>query len=269
MPAVKVNNIELHYDEFGEGKETLLFSHGFLMNNTMFKGQIDKLKGDFRCITFDHRGHGQSEIATDGYSLDNLVTDVIGLIEALNLGAVHFIGMSTGGFVGMRLAIRSPELLKSMILMDTSAEKEDESSVKKNNILLWILKNIGWFPVIGQVMSLLFHKSFLQDKLRHWEVKKWRKIVMSQNKKGIIPFANMIFERDSVLDKLSDINFPAAVIVGENDLATPPEYNKRIADRIPNASYFTIPDAGHSAAVEKPEKVFQAMREFYAKNGII
>ncbi|WP_339925240.1 alpha/beta fold hydrolase [uncultured Cyclobacterium sp.] len=268
MPAVKVNEVEIHYEEYGNGKETLLFSHGFLMNRTMFEGQIDKFKANFRCISFDHRGHGKSEVTNSGYELDNLVMDTICLIEAMNLGAVHFIGMSTGGFVGMRLAIRRPDLLKSLILMDTSAEKEDRDAIKKNNLLVWILKNIGWYPVIGKAMAKLFYKSYLKDKSRQSEVKMWRKNIMSQNKKGIIPFAKMIFERDSVLEELSAISIPTAVIVGERDVATPPALNKMIADKIPNAEYYTIPDAGHSAAVEKPEEVYNAMRTFYTHNGI-
>lgn len=269
MPKVIVNNVEIHYDEFGEGKETLLFSHGYLMNNTMFKGQIDKFKDNFRCISFDHLGHGKSEIASHGYELDNLVTDAICLIEKLKLDSVHFIGMSTGGFVGMRIAIRRPELLKSMVLMDTSAEEEPKDKLRKNKLLLWIVKNIGWFPVIGQVMSILFHKSFLTDESRQAEVKKWRKIVTSHSRKGVIAFGEGIFARDSVLEKLSVINMPTAVIVGVNDVATLPEHNKKIADTIPNCDYFTIPDAGHSAAVEKPEEVTEAMRKFYSKIGIL
>ncbi len=269
MPKVRVNNVVIHYNEYGKGKETLLFSHGYLMNSSMFKGQIDSFKDTFRCISFDHRGHGESEVSTNGYELDNLVTDAICLIEKLELGSVHFIGMSTGGFVGMRIAIRRPELLKSMVLMDTSAEEEDKKTLKKNYVLLWIVQNIGWFPVIGKVMSILFHKSFLKDKSRQQEVKKWRKIIMGQNKKGMILFGKMIFARDNVLDKLKVVNIPTGVIVGENDVGTPPRYNKRIAEMMPNADYFTIPDAGHSAAVEKPGEVTKAMAKFYANIGLL
>ena len=269
MPKVLVNNVEIHYDEFGEGEETLAFSHGFLMNNTMFKGQIDTFKANFRCIAFDHRGHGQSEVTTNGYELDNLVTDAIGLIETLNLGAVHFIGMSTGGFVGMRIAIKRPELLKSLILIDTSAEEEPKESMKKNRILLWIVKHIGWFPVIEQVMAILFHKSFLKDKSQEAEVKRWRNIIINQDKKAMIPFCKAILDRENVLHKLASVTVPTAIIVGENDEPTPPQYNKRMAETIPKSYYFTIPDAGHSAAIEKPEDVANAMAEFYSNIGLL
>lgn len=269
MPTVIANNVTLHYNTFGTGKETLLFSHGYLMNNTMFQGQIDAFKDKFRCIAFDHRGHGKSEVPQSGYELDNLVTDAISLIEKLALGPVHFIGMSTGGFVGMRIAIRRPDLLKSLVLMDTSAEEESKKSLKKNKLLLWIVKNLGWFPVKNQVISILFHNTFLKDTSRQDEVNKWKNIVISQSIKGMGPFGHGIFSRDSVLDKLPNIKVPTAVIVGEQDAATPPHYNKRIADTIPNAQYFSIQDAGHSAAIEKPNEVTLAMKTFYTHMGLI
>lgn len=269
MPKLLINNVEIHYDEFGEGKETLLFSHGFLMNNTMFKGQIDNFKTNFRCIAFDHRGHGQSEVTTNGYELTNLVTDAIGLIESLHAGAIHFIGMSTGGFVGMRIAIRRPDLLKSLILMDTSAEEEPEASKNKNKLFLWVVKNIGWFPVIGQIMSILFHHSFLKDKSREKDVRKWRNIIMNQDKKAMVPFCKAILDRDKVLDQLSSVSIPTAIIVGENDVPTPLDHHKRMADTFPNSYFFTIPNAGHSVAVEKPEEVADSMRKFYTEIGLI
>ncbi len=269
MSKVKVNNAELYYQSVGNGPDTILFSHGYLMNNTMFKGQIEAMKSQFRCVAFDHRGHGQSEVTKDGYKLDNLVTDAISLIEELGIGPVHFVGMSTGGFVGMRIALRRPELLKSLVLMDTSAEAENETALKQYNLLLKMVKYVGWWAVIGQVLPILFHNSFLEDETRQAEVEEWKRIITSHDKKGIVPFGKGIFARDSVLDRLAGLSLPTAVVVGEEDVATPPEYAQRIADAIPVTKMYTIPDAGHSAAVEKPTVVADAMQEFYADAGII
>lgn len=265
MPKVKVNNVELFYNEFGKGKETLLFSHGFLVNNTMFQGQIDRLKDKYRCISYDHRGHGNSEVTPNGYELDNLVTDAVGLIEKLNIAPVHFIGMSTGGFVGMRIAIRRPDLLKSLILMNTSAEEEPKLPLLRNNILLLVVKYLGWFPVISQVMPIMFHRSFLKDKSRQQEIEKWKKIVTNQNRKVTYPFGKAIFGRDNVLDKLSKIDIPTAILISDKDIVTTPKYSKRMLETIPNALYFSIPDAGHFAAIEKPNEVANSMEEFYNK----
>ncbi|MEE4245518.1 MAG: alpha/beta hydrolase [Kangiellaceae bacterium] len=269
MSKVHVNGIDLNYKTVGEGRETIVFSHGCLMNNSMFDGQIDVLKSQFKCISFDHRGHGQSDAPMSGYDMDNLVDDAIASIEAIDCGPVHFIGMSTGGFVGMRIALRRPELIKSLVLMDTSAEGEDEKALKKNNLLLWMVRHFGWWPVIGQALPIMFHKTFLKDPSRQEEVKKWKRIVTGHNKMALWHFGKGIFARDNVLSKLSSISCPTAVVVGEEDIATRPDCSERMAQEIPGALLFKVADAGHSAAIEKPQEVANAILSFYKDSQII
>ena len=187
----------------------------------------------------------------------------------LKLDSVHFIGMSTGGFVGMRIAFKRPDLIKSLILIDTSAEEEPRKSKKKNNLLIWMVKNIGWFAVIRKVMPILFHQTFLKDGKRQAEVDKWRKIVTSQNKLSMAHFGHAIFERDNVLPQLPSIKIPTAVIVGEKDIPTPVECSKKMTEHIPDARYFAVPDAGHSAAIEKPKEVNRAIQSFYSELKLI
>ena len=74
----------------------------------MFRAQIDRLKPHYRCIAYDHRGQGDSAIAPDGYDMDTLAEDAAALIVALDAGPCHFVGLSMGGFVGMRLALPGP-----------------------------------------------------------------------------------------------------------------------------------------------------------------
>jgi pimeloyl-ACP methyl ester carboxylesterase len=269
MSKVSVNNAEIYYQTVGDGTETILFSHGYLMDNTAFTAQIDALKTQFRCIAYDHRGHGQSEVTKDGYELDNLVTDAISLIEKLDVGPVHFVGVSAGGFVGMRVALRRAELLKSLTLIDTSAEAESDQALKQYNMLLWMVKNIGWWAVMGQVLPILFHKDFLEDETRKMEVEEWKNIMTGHDRKGIVPFGKGIFTRPSVLDLLPGLSVPTAVIVGEEDASSPPEYSQRMVNAIPDAKMYTIPDAGHFAIIEKPTAVTEAMQDFYNSNGMI
>lgn len=269
MPKIAVNGTTLFYQVF-EAKtpsdtspETIVFSHGYLMDHSMFRGQIDELTRTHRCIAFEHRGHGQSEIATDGYSMDNLVTDAIELIDGLELGAVHFVGMSTGGFVGMRIALRRPELLKSLVLMSTSAEGEPQKALRKNNLLLAMVKYFGWWTVIGQVIPIMFYKSFLQDQSQQHTVEYWRDAVRKQDKTAMYAFGKAIFNRDNVLPQLKNLSLPVAVIVGDKDVLTKPIHSQRMANTIPGAKLYSIADAGHSAAIEKAADVASAMLNFY------
>ena len=269
MPQIRVNNVNLFYEETGSGAETMLFSHGYLMDHTMFNTQIGAFREQFRCIAYDQRGHGRSEAITSSYDLDALVNDAIGLIEALEMGPVHFVGMATGGYVGLRLALHRPELLKSLTLIDTSADVEAKDKLSQYNLLLKTVNLVGWRPVIGRVMPILFYEVFLKDDQRQDEVKRWRKIITGHNVKAVTAFGHAIFSRDSVVDQLGNINTPTVVIVGKHDVATPATYAQTMADRIHDARLRVIPDAGHSAVVEKPLATTNAMRGFYERVGIL
>ncbi len=269
MPHIKVNGTQLYYQSEGEGAETIVFSHGYLMNNNMYKDQVAQLKQHFRCICFEHRGHHRSEIASDGYHMDNLVNDAIGLIEGLGLGAVHFVGMSTGGFVGMRIALRRPELLQSLVLMDTSAENEPAKALRRNNLMLATVRALGWWPVIGKVVSLMFHQAFLRDPSRQQDKAYWRSAVLQNDKKAMYAFGKAIFARDNVLPQLGMVDLPVAVIVGEYDTLTPVSRSRKIVAAIANSKLYLIPDAGHSAAIEKPTEVNNALLDFYQANGTL
>ena len=115
--------VQLAYEEEGPvDGEKLVFAHGLLFSSQMCKDVIRRLSHKYRCIAFDFRGHGESQLTDDGYGMDNLAKDTAALIEKLNLGPCHLVGFSMGGFVALRLALENEHLLKSLVLIGTSAE---------------------------------------------------------------------------------------------------------------------------------------------------
>ena len=123
MPKITLKQVEFYYTDTEKGEETIIFSHGLLWSGYMFHKQVASLKERYRVITYDHRGQGQTQHPENGYDIDTLSEDAVALIEALCPNQqVHFAGLSMGGFVAMRIAARRPDLLKSVILMETSAE---------------------------------------------------------------------------------------------------------------------------------------------------
>ncbi len=269
MPSVQVNNVELHYEAYGDGAETIVFSHGFLMTLAMFQAQIDVFKDRFRCIAYDHRGHGRSQAAEDGYEMDNLVADAAALIEVLSPDTpVHFVGMSTGGYVGVRLGICRPELLKSLVLIDTDAVATGPDDLRQYNLMLFIFRYLGYRLVLGRAMSKLFGEKFLQDPARKYQVESWRKIITNHNRLALYKFGKGIFYRESVADKIESITTPTAVIVGEKDIATPLVLSQQMVNAIPGAQLHIIPDSGHTSPVEEPEAVTAVMQQFYEQIGV-
>ena len=97
MPHVKTNGASIYYEEHGNGPDTIVFSHGLLWSGYMYQDQIAVLKDRYRCITYNHRGQGRSEVTQSGFDIDSLYEDSIALIEALGCAPCHFVGLSMGG----------------------------------------------------------------------------------------------------------------------------------------------------------------------------
>src|SRR5437899_10903280 len=113
----------------GPGPESLVCSYGWLWSGRVFDAQVALLKWRYRCVAFNFRGQGQSEVTGSGYDMETLYEDAVALIEQLGCAPCHFLGLSMGGFIGLRLAARHPELLRSMILLETSADPEPSENV--------------------------------------------------------------------------------------------------------------------------------------------
>jgi pimeloyl-ACP methyl ester carboxylesterase len=264
MSYVSVNGARLYYREIGSGPQTVVFSHSFLVSGDQFTYQLTHLADRYRCLAYDHRGHGRSEVTAGGYDMENLYADGLGFIEALGCAPCHFVGLSTGGFVGLRLGIRRPDLLRSLVLMDTSADPEPWQARLQFSALGQLVRLVGWRPLTGKVMTTLFGHRFLADPDRQNEVDSWRQRLQSVDIAAARKFAAGIFNREGVRDQLGRIRIPTLVMVGEEDRATPPFRARRIAAGIPGAQLETISGAGHLCTVEDPSAVNAALDRFLA-----
>lgn len=262
MPYLEIGDARTHYTDEGAGGETIIFSHGLLFSGRMFARQVEHLKGNFRCITFDHRGQGKSKVTKDGYDIDTLTEDAARLIEELDAAPCHFIGLSMGGFVGMRLAFRRPELLRSLTLIETSADPEPEENKPRYRLLNFIARWFGIGIVVGKVMPIMFGRGFLSDQARADERAKWRKVIAANDKTGITRAVNGVINREGVSEEIGRINRPVLIIVGDQDVATVPEKSERMHAAIQGSKLVTIPNAGHSSTIEEPDAVNAAVSAF-------
>ena len=262
MPRITVNGVDLFYEDTGGPGEPIVFSHGLLWNTALFAPQVAALKGRYRCVAYDHRGQGRSADAQGSeIGMDLLTDDVAALIAALKLEKVHFCGLSMGGFVGMRLAARSPHLVRSLILCETSADAEPAENVPKYRKLNFVARWLGLRFVSAKVLPILFGQTSLTDPSRAAEKAVWRK-QLEGNRRSIWRAVNGVINRSAVIDELPRITAPTLVIVGDEDVATVPAKAERIAKAIPNARLVLIAKAGHSSTVEQPQVVNAAMLDF-------
>lgn len=264
MPVLSQSTARTFYQLEGAGEETIVFAHGLLFDHRMWQYQVDYLKSNFRCVAFDHRGQGQSAVVWP-MDMDTLFEDAVRLIEAVSPNnPVHFVGLSMGGFVGMRLAARRPDLLRSLSLLETSAEPEPNRL--KYNLLSFIFKTAGPKLVSGNIVRILFGKSSFHDPARQPVILAWKKIIEGYPKTITHAVAGVI-NRNGVEKELADIRTPTQIIVGEEDVATTPAKAENIHFLIRGSHLHRVARAGHSSCLEQPDRINRLLEDFFHLHG--
>lgn len=267
MPEIELDGLRLCYVERGAGPQTIVFSHSYLLDWRHFAPQIEALAGRYRCLAYDHRGHGGSTPVRSAYDLEAIYRDGERFVEAVAGGPCHFVGLSTGGFVGLRLAIRRPDLLRSVVLMGASAEREPPRDRRRYRLMILTLLLAGPRPLVDRVMPILFGPTFLRDPARRPEVEALRRRVEHLPRLPTARFGEAIFRRDDLTADLPRVATPTLVVVGEDDRAQPPARSRRIAEGIPGAELAVIPRAGHVSTIEEPAAVNRVLADFLARSG--
>ena len=219
-----------------------------------------------RCVAWDHRGQGRS--APDRRScigIELVWKDAVALLEKLALGPVHFCGLSMGGFVGLRMGARRPDLLRSLLLLETSADPEPEENVGRYRLLTMATRALGPGAVASRVLPILFGKSFVEDPARKADRERFLEILKARD--DIWRAVNGVIDRAGVHDELARIQVPTLILVGEEDVATTPAKARRIHEGIRGSRLVQIPAAGHSASVEAPAAVNAALDAFLRSIG--
>ena len=263
MAMVEVNGTRLYYEDTGPGStgETIAFSHGLLWSTELFAAQIAALRGRYRCIAWDHRGQGKSAADhRETIGMELVWQDAVLLLEALGAGPVHFCGLSMGGFVGMRMAARRPDLVRSLVLVETSSDPEPIENIARYRLLTKVVRLLGTWAVRNRIGPIMLGKTTLTERTRHSEVQGFLEIM--SRRRDVWRAVNGVIDRAGIHDELSRVTAPTVVIVGDEDVATPRSKSDKIASAIAHAKVVTIPRAGHSSSVENPEAVTSAIESF-------
>ncbi len=262
MKQIEHGGVSLAYEERGAGEQTVVFSHSYLCDHRHYEAQVAALEGEYRVVAYDHRDHGESGKASSPYTIDDLTDDGIAIIERTGAGPCHWVGLSTGGFVGMRIALRRPELLRSLTLLDTAAQGEPWWKALKYQGMFAVLRLLGTRPLMGETMKLMFADSTLGDPTRAEELALWRGRMAANDPAALIRFGNAIFYRDDVRPRLGSLTLPTLVAVGAEDRALPYAFARNTADAVPGARFEVIPRAGHLSTIDAPDEVNRRLVPF-------
>jgi pimeloyl-ACP methyl ester carboxylesterase len=227
-----------------------------MMDRSMFETQLEDLSDTYRVIAFDHRA--RTDKWRGPYSLDDLADDVVELLDSLDIERCVLGGMSMGGFMALRFALRHQERLAGLVLIDTLAE----APVSPHEELFGNLRDGGPLDegIVEWHADIVFGpttKSESPQLVEHWK-ERWRRL------RGASVYWESAswLRREDVAARLPEIAVPTLVIHGDEDEILPMEGAKQMAAHVQRGRLVRIPGAGHTSNAEQPTMVNAALREF-------
>jgi 3-oxoadipate enol-lactonase len=234
----------------GEGP-TVLMGSSLGTSLQMWDEQLP-LADRFRLIRYDHRGHGKSPAPLGPYEISDLAGDVL----ELGLGRTHYVGLSIGAMIGMWIAAHAPERIDRLVVICTSAQLGPPSMWQERAAK--VLEAGSTEPVADAVVDRWLTPAFAAE---HPDARaKLRAMLTSADPAGYAACCGAI-ERMDLRADLGRITAPTLVISGADDLATPVEHQRLIAEAIPGARHEILSPAAHVAAVEQADAVNRLIEE--------
>lgn len=256
---VRVNGISLAYSDQGTGLP-LIFLHAFPLNRTMWEPQVETLSSEFRVVTVDLRGHGESDAPLWRYTIDQAAEDVRALMDHLSIGQAVLVGLSMGGYILFAFYRRYPDRIKGLILANTRAQADTMEGKEARFQMAQIAYKKGPAAIADLMIPKLL--SPLTIETRPDLVRRVRAMIERAEISGIAGDLMAMAERPDSIPLLGSITCPVHVIAGELDQATPPADAKLMADRIADSRITIISQAGHLSNLEQPDAFNRVVRAF-------
>ena len=258
MPVAEINGQRLYYEDSGAPGPAVIFSHGFLMDHEMFAPQVEELSDEFRCITWDERGFGAS--GADGpFTYYDSAADCLAVLDHLGIEQAVLAGMSQGGFLSLRAALRSPRRVKALVLIDTEAGVENDETIPAYDAMSdeWMAN--GPANVQDAIAGLILGGGVDPSP---WFAK-WA--VLPRD--GFLLAYRCLIGRDDITGQLGNIDCPAIIFHGDADQAIGMERAEALRDGLGNCEELVVVrGAAHAANLSHPEQVNPRLREFLRKH---
>jgi len=258
---VIINNLNVSYFDVGENElPAIVFIHGFPFNKSMWETQILELKNEFRVIAYDVRGHGDSDIGTDDFSIEIFVTDLIALLKELRIDKVTVCGLSMGGYIALNAITTYPEKFSALILSDTSciADSDEAKANRKKTI-----NDIDTFGVV-QYAEKSIEKLFSSESINNkpHEVTAIKEMILQTSMHSLTQTLQALANRSATCGRLSNINVPVLILVGSEDKLTPLALSQKMQDEIESSNLYVIENSGHLPNIENPQKFNELIHNF-------
>jgi 3-oxoadipate enol-lactonase len=240
----------------------LFLIHGIGASRHSWDGLVAHLKDDFRCITYDLRGHGKSPVPPPPYTLDDLVDDLERLRDELGIESAHFAGHSLGGMIGPAYARRYPERVRSVGLYSTAAFRTEDDAAKVKGVVA-AMRAKGIAPVLETLRDRWFTPEFAA---RRPDVIERRMQQVIDTNKDVFLSVFDIYAETEMAPWLSAIQQPCLVLTGENDGGCNPRLNAEIAGALPDSELVVLNGLRHAILLEAADQVAPPVKRFLGKH---
>ena len=256
-----LHHLQIGYDDQGSGPP-VVFVHGFPHDRSLWTQQRVALATQWRCITPDLRGFGEST-ARAPYTMDQYADDIVALLDWLEIEAAVICGLSMGGYVAMALWRRHPDRVQAMILCDTRATADSEATRDARNELMALAHRSGADAVAEKQLPGMIGATTRER--RPDVVDNVRAMMARQSVSGIVGALEAMRDRPDSRETIASITVPVLFLVGDEDVLTPVRDAEAMRDLLPDTTTVRlerIADAGHATCLERPAAVMHAIAEF-------
>jgi 3-oxoadipate enol-lactonase len=225
----------------------------------MFDEAATRLSSKYRTLQLDLRGHGQSDSVGTNYTLGDIADDVIALADSLGIEKMAWVGLSMGGMTGMRIAIKRPQLLQAMVLLDTSASTDPG----RERYEAWAEKNQNNNPDKKYAQSISGMMVTKDTRAKDAAlIERIERMVMENSATGLYHSTLAVIRREDIRPQLRQVKTPTLVVVGEKDIITPRPMAEDIHAGIEGSEFHVEPESGHLCIMEHPDAVTTRIEQF-------
>jgi len=262
MQIVPLADTSLAVHSRGSGIPLLLL-HGFPLDHAMWSGQ-EPLAESLRLIVPDQRGFGASRDALPE-SIEQLADDAVALLDGLHVSEPAVVcGLSMGGYVAQQIAVRHPSRVRGLVLVDTKLEADTPAARAGRADLAAKVARLGQ-AVAAEAMipNLLAGSEAARGRPRRAEIESLlRRTILATPVPTIVAALAALGARPDMTEAMRRVTVPTLLVVGAEDILTPPECMERAEQILPDARLLIVPDAGHMTPLEEPETFNAALLDF-------
>lgn len=269
------DNVKLYYEDDGWG-EAIIAVHGLIENTTYWRNIVEDITKKYRFIPLDMRGHGKTVVDGEsfGFDAENIGDDIEALADYLNINRFHLLTHSTGGFVGVRYAMRNTGRLASLILTDTGSSTSvmsgDYEAIKAfNDKLARYFERFDWEQIVANlwVNPFPFFRGIVESPQAAELMRSAQDMISRGDRSTIARFVRSFYtDPDPKIEGLRGIRCPTLIIYGEKDDLFI-EASKLMAKEIPHARLIEYAGVGHMTALECPDRLAKDIIGFIGEKG--